>query len=54
VEFAEPAAAAAALAELHGRFFGGRAVRGRFFEAARFAAGALAPLPGEVEGYYAR
>jgi splicing factor 45 len=48
VEFETAAAAAAALRDMHGRFFGGRVVAGRFFDEGRFAAGELAPLAGGV------
>lgn len=48
VQFTTQQAAAAALAHLHGRFFGGRVVRGKYYDEARFEAGDLAPRPDEV------
>jgi splicing factor 45 len=49
VQFVSPVGAAKALAEMDGRFFGGRVVRASFFSEARFEAGALAPQPGEFD-----
>lgn len=49
VQFVTAEAATAALREMDGRFFGGRAVKGRFFEECRFDKADLAPCPGELE-----
>ena len=43
VEFREPAAAAAARAAMDGRFFGGRAVRARFFDPGLYERNELQP-----------
>lgn len=48
VQFGAEAAAAAAIADLNGRFFGGRVVAAGYFDEARFGRGDLAPAPGEV------
>ena len=48
VEFEAQEPAAAALRDMHGRFFGGRVVRGRFFDERLYAANDLAPRAGEV------
>lgn len=50
VQFSAQESATAALENLHGRFFGGRVVRGAYFDEGRFEAADLAPLPGEVPG----
>ena len=47
VEFQEPAAAAKALGELNGRFFGGQRVEAHFFLPERLEQGRFAPEPGE-------
>ena len=47
VQFEHQQAAAAALAELHGRLFGGRRVLGKYFNENRFENGDLAPRIGE-------
>lgn len=47
VQFEQQAAATAALSELHGRLFGGRVVRVRYFNENRFQNGDLAPKLGE-------
>ncbi len=48
VQFSTQEAATAALTEMHGRFFGGRSVRGNYFSEERFEAADLAPRSGEV------
>ena len=47
IQFEQQAAATAALQELHGRHFGGRVVRARYFNEHRFENGDLAPKLGE-------
>jgi hypothetical protein len=46
VQFEEQPAAATALAELHGRLFGGRIIRVHYFDENRFNNGDLAPRVG--------
>jgi splicing factor 45 len=47
VEFNDVAAAEAALRALHGRFFGGRVVKAKYFDEGRFKSGELAPRAAE-------
>jgi splicing factor 45 len=47
VQFQQQKEATAALLDLHGRFFGGRAVRGQYFDEIRFEKGDLAPKLGQ-------
>jgi splicing factor 45 len=49
VQFVHTESAAKALAEMDGRFFGGRVVRASFFSEARFEAQELAPRAGEFD-----
>ncbi|EPS64709.1 hypothetical protein M569_10070 [Genlisea aurea] len=52
VQFEKAEQATKALIELEGRFFGGRVVRATFYDEDRFGNNELAPLPGEVPGFF--
>lgn len=47
LEFEKKEDATKALVDMNGRFFGGRVVKARFFDEARWAAGSLDPMAGE-------
>ena len=47
-QFTRAEGAIKALTEMDGRFFGGRVVRGNFFDEERFEKRELAPRPGEL------
>merc|ERR1719502_1863038 len=47
LEFEQVESATKALVDMNGRYFGGRVVKARFFDPARFAAGDLAKRPDE-------
>ena len=48
VRFTTQQSAAAALVDLHERFFGGRRLRAKYFDETRFEAGDLAPRPEDI------
>ncbi|KAL0407527.1 UNVERIFIED_CONTAM: DNA-damage-repair/toleration protein, chloroplastic [Sesamum latifolium] len=48
IQFDEPKA----LIELDGRFFGGRVVHASFYDEERFSNNELAPMPGEIPGFF--
>ncbi|CAA0823756.1 DNA-damage-repair/toleration protein DRT111-chloroplastic [Striga hermonthica] len=52
IQFERAEQATKALIELEGRFFGGRIVRACFYDEERFNNNELAPLPGEVPGFF--
>ncbi|XP_022847967.1 DNA-damage-repair/toleration protein DRT111, chloroplastic [Olea europaea var. sylvestris] len=52
VQFERAEHATKALIELEGRFFGGRTVRACFYDEERFGNNELAPLPGEIPGFF--
>ncbi|GER36792.1 splicing factor 45 [Striga asiatica] len=52
IQFERAEQATKALIELEGRFFGGRIVRACFYDEERFSNNELAPLPGEVPGFF--
>lgn len=51
VQFERSEETTKALIDLDGRFFGGRVVRGSFYDEERFGRNELAPVPGEIPGY---
>ncbi|KAJ4702986.1 DNA-damage-repair/toleration protein [Melia azedarach] len=51
VQFERPEETTKALIDLDGRYFGGRVVRGSFYDEERFNKNELAPLPGEIPGF---
>ncbi|PIN07330.1 mRNA splicing factor [Handroanthus impetiginosus] len=52
VQFERAEQATKALIELEGRFFGGRVVHASFYDEDRFNNNELAPLPGEIPGFF--
>ncbi|XP_051136201.1 DNA-damage-repair/toleration protein DRT111, chloroplastic isoform X2 [Andrographis paniculata] len=52
IQFERAEQATKALIELEGRFFGGRVVRAGFYDEERFNNNELAPLPGEIPGFF--
>ncbi|KAL0352793.1 UNVERIFIED_CONTAM: DNA-damage-repair/toleration protein, chloroplastic [Sesamum angustifolium] len=52
IQFERAEQATKALIELEGRFFGGRVVRACFYEEERFNNNELAPMPGEIPGFF--
>ncbi|RZC43617.1 hypothetical protein C5167_036570 [Papaver somniferum] len=51
VQFERSEETTKALVDLDGRFFGGRVVRGTFFDEEKFGKNELAPVAGEIPGY---
>lgn len=51
VQFERSEETTKALVDLDGRFFGGRVVRGGFYDEDRFGKNELAPMPGEIPGF---
>ncbi|KAK4440227.1 DNA-damage-repair/toleration protein, chloroplastic [Sesamum alatum] len=52
IQFERAEQATKALIELEGRFFGGRVVRACFYDEERFNNNELAPMPGEIPGFF--
>ncbi|EXB75234.1 DNA-damage-repair/toleration protein [Morus notabilis] len=52
VQFERSEETTKALIDLDGRFFGGRVVRATFYDEERFSKNELAPMPGEVPGFF--
>ncbi|CAA2980172.1 DNA-damage-repair/toleration protein DRT111, chloroplastic-like [Olea europaea var. sylvestris] len=52
IQFERAEHATKALIELEGRFFGGRVVHACFYDEERFGNNELAPLPGEIPGFF--
>ncbi|KAL6546319.1 hypothetical protein OROMI_022040 [Orobanche minor] len=52
IQFERSEQATKALIELDGRFFGGRIVHACFYDEERFANNELAPMPGEIPGFF--
>lgn len=52
VQFERAEQATKALIELEGRFFGGRVVRACFYDEEKFNTNELAPMPGEIPGFF--
>ncbi|GER24641.1 splicing factor 45 [Striga asiatica] len=52
IQFERAEQATKALIELEGRFFGGRIVRACFYDEERFGKNEMAPLPGEIPGFF--
>ncbi|KAL2474914.1 DNA-damage-repair/toleration protein [Abeliophyllum distichum] len=52
VQFERAEHATKALIELEGRFFGGRVVHACFYDEEKFGNNELAPLPGEIPGFF--
>lgn len=52
IQFERSEQATKALIELNGRFFGGRVVRAGFYDEERFGNNELAPMPGEIPGFF--
>ncbi|KAL6513770.1 hypothetical protein OROMI_034539 [Orobanche minor] len=52
IQFERAEQATKALIELDGRFFGGRTVRACFYDEERFGNNELAPMPGEIPGFF--
>lgn len=52
VQFEREEQATKAYVDLEGRFFAGRVVRACFYEEERFNMNELAPMPGEIPGYF--
>ncbi|RCV20573.1 hypothetical protein SETIT_4G067300v2 [Setaria italica] len=52
IQFERAEEATKALIDLQGRFFGGRLVQSSFFDEERFGRNELAPMPGEVPGFF--
>ncbi|KAK6154833.1 hypothetical protein DH2020_009081 [Rehmannia glutinosa] len=52
IQFERAEQATKAIIELEGRFFGGRVVRACFYDEERFANNELAPMPGEIPGFF--
>lgn len=51
VQFERSEQTTKALIDLDGRYFGGRVVRGTFYDEERFSKNELAPMPGEIPGF---
>lgn len=52
VQFERSEETTKALVDLDGRYFGGRIVRGSFYEEEKFNNNELAPMPGEIPGFF--
>ena len=52
IQFERAEEATKAMIDLQGRFFGGRVVQASFFDEERFGRNELAPMPGEVPGFF--
>ena len=52
IQFERAEEATKAMLDLQGRFFGGRVVQATFFDEERFGRNELAPMPGEVPGFF--
>ncbi|KAI3455937.1 hypothetical protein Pfo_012600 [Paulownia fortunei] len=52
IQFERAEQATKALVELEGRFFGGRVVHACFYDEERFSNNELAPMPGEIPGFF--
>ncbi|KAL0290326.1 UNVERIFIED_CONTAM: DNA-damage-repair/toleration protein, chloroplastic [Sesamum calycinum] len=52
IQFERAEQATKALIELEGRFFGGRVVHACFYDEERFSNNELAPMPGEIPGFF--
>jgi len=52
VQFERSEETTKALIDLDGRFFGGNVVRARFFDEEKFSNNELAPVPGEIPGFW--
>ncbi|GJN00873.1 hypothetical protein PR202_ga18095 [Eleusine coracana subsp. coracana] len=52
IQFERAEEATKAMIDLQGRFFGGRVVQATFFDEERFGKNELAPMPGEVPGFF--
>ncbi|CAL5051159.1 unnamed protein product [Urochloa decumbens] len=52
IQFERAEEATKAVIDLQGRFFGGRVVQASFFDEERFGRNELAPMPGEVPGFF--
>ncbi|KAG8385215.1 hypothetical protein BUALT_Bualt03G0019000 [Buddleja alternifolia] len=52
IQFERAEQATKAIIELEGRFFGGRVVRASFYDEEKFNNNELAPMPGEIPGFF--
>ncbi|KAG8365661.1 hypothetical protein BUALT_Bualt18G0129200 [Buddleja alternifolia] len=52
IQFERAEQATKAVIELEGRFFGGRVVRACFYDEEKFSKNELAPMPGEIPGFF--
>uniref|UniRef100_A0A803QE52 DNA-damage-repair/toleration protein DRT111, chloroplastic n=1 Tax=Cannabis sativa TaxID=3483 RepID=A0A803QE52_CANSA len=52
VQFERSEETTKALIDLDGRYFGGRTVRASFYDEERFGKNELAPMPGEIPGFF--
>ncbi|EER87881.1 hypothetical protein BDA96_10G053300 [Sorghum bicolor] len=52
IQFERAEEATKAMVDLQGRFFGGRVVQATFFDEEKFGRNELAPMPGEVPGFF--
>jgi splicing factor 45 len=52
IQFERAEEATKAMIHLQGRYFGGCAVQATFFDEERFGKSELAPMPGEVPGFF--
>ncbi|OEL30760.1 DNA-damage-repair/toleration protein DRT111, chloroplastic [Dichanthelium oligosanthes] len=52
IQFERAEEATKAMIDLKGRFFGGRVVQASFFDEEKFGRNELAPMPGEVPGFF--
>ncbi|XP_062233568.1 DNA-damage-repair/toleration protein DRT111, chloroplastic [Phragmites australis] len=52
IQFERAEEATKAMIDLQGRFFGGRVVQASFFDEEKFGRNELAPMPGEVPGFF--
>jgi splicing factor 45 len=52
IQFERAEEATKAMVDLQGRYFGGRIVQATFFDEERFGRNELAPMPGEVPGFF--
>ncbi|KAJ1258119.1 hypothetical protein BS78_10G049600 [Paspalum vaginatum] len=52
IQFERAEEATKAMIDLQGRFFGGRVVQATFFDEEKFGRNELAPMPGEVPGFF--